>query len=247
MSETTAHRAILLTGAAGNIGRAFRRLAGDRYRLRLSGIEPVQLAPREQAETVVLDVSDPTACRAACRGIDTVIHLAADPSPRAGFYESLLENNVKGVYNIYRASADQGVRRVIFASSVHAVGGYVAGFQPHADSAPRPANLYGASKAFGEAIGSVFAAQEGLTNIAIRIGAFDNPPEDRDKPDPVAASAFVSPRDLTQLIERCIVADLTGFHVVHGLSNNRLTAFDISSTRALVGYAPQDDGFAYHG
>ncbi len=247
MSETTDHRAILLTGAAGRIGRAFRRITGDRYQLRLADTKGIGLAQGEVAERLYLNVSDLEACRAACQGIDTVVHLAADPSPRAGFYESLLENNVKGVYNIYRAAADQGVRRVIFASSVHAIGGYPTGFQPHSDTAPRPINLYGASKAFGETIGSVFAAQEGLTNIAIRIGAFDNPPEDRDNPDPVAASAFVSPRDLTQLIERCIIADLTGFHVVHGLSNNQLTAFDISSTRALVGYAPQDDGFAYHG
>lgn len=247
MALQTPQRAVLLTGAAGNIGRAFRRLAGDRYRLRLADAKPVHLSPNEDAETLPLDVSDPEACQSACRGIDTVIHLAADPSPEAGFYESLLENNVKGVYNIYRAAADQRVRRVIFASSVHAVGGYPAGFQPHAGSAPRPRNLYGASKAFGETIGSVFAAQEGLTSIAIRIGAFENPPKDRAYPDPAEASAFVSARDLTQLIERCIAADLTGFHVVHGLSNNRLTAFDISSTRALVGYDPRDDGFAYHG
>ncbi len=247
MDQQTPQRAVLLTGASGNIGRAIRRIAGDRYRLRLADTRAVHLYPKEDAATMDLNVSDLKACQSACRGIDTVIHLAADPSPEAGFYESLLENNVKGVYNVYRAAADQGVRRVIFASSVHAVGGYPAGFQPHAGSAPRPANLYGASKAFGEAIGSVFAAQEGLTSIAIRIGAFDNPPEDRANPDPAAASAFVSARDLTQLIERCITADLTGFHVVHGLSNNRLTAFDISSARALVGYDPRDDGFAYHG
>ena len=247
MAHETPQRAVLLTGAAGNIGRAFRLLAGDRYRLRLADARPVHLLPNEEAETLHLDVSDPEACRSACRGIDTVIHLAADPSPEAGFYESLLANNVRGVYNVYRAAADQGVRRVIFASSVHAVGGYPAGFQPGADSAPRPRNLYGASKAFGEAIGSVFAAQEGLTSIAIRIGAFDHAPRDRANSDPAEAAAFVSARDLTQLIERCITADLTGFHVVHGLSNNRLTAFDISSTRALVGYDPRDDGFAYHG
>jgi nucleoside-diphosphate-sugar epimerase len=247
MTSPTPSRAVLLTGAAGNIGRAFRRLATGPYRFRMADAKPVDLTPGEQAETLTLDVSDPAACQAACRGIDTVIHLAADPSPEAGFYESLLDNNVKGVYNIYRAAADQGVRRVIFASSVHACGGYPSGFQPHTDTAPRPPNLYGASKAFGEAIGSVFAAQEGLTSVAVRIGAFDNPPMDRVSPDPSDAAFFVSPRDLTHLIERCLVADLTGFHVVHGLSNNRLPAFDISTTRALVGYEPQDDGFAYDG
>lgn len=247
MATATSGRTVLLTGASGNIGRAFRQLALGRYRLRLADTKPIELSPREEAETLTLDVSDLAACQAACRDIDTVIHLAADPSPEAGFYDSLLENNVKGVYNVYRAAAAGGVRRVIFASSVHACGGYPSGFQPHTDTAPRPPNLYGASKAFGEAIGSVFAAQEGLTSVAIRIGAFDNPPKDRVNPDPSDAAFFVSPRDLTHLIERCIDADLTGFHVVHGLSNNRLPAFDISSTKALVGYDPRDDGFAYDG
>ena len=247
MTSPTSPRSILLTGAAGNIGRAFRRLAAGPYRLRLADVKPVHLAPNERAETLTLEVSNLEACRAACRGVDTVIHLAADASPDAGFYESLLENNLKGVYNVYRAAADQGVRRVVFASSVHACGGYPDGFQPHTDTVPRPPNLYGATKAFGESIGSVFAAQEGLTSVAIRIGAFDHPPANRTSPDPAEAGFFVSPRDLVQLIERCIAADLTGFHVVHGLSNNRLPAFDISSTRALVGYDPRDDGFAYHG
>ncbi len=247
MTDTSDRPTVLLTGAAGNIGRAFRRIAGERYALRLADTKGISLAPGEAAERLYLDVSDLEACRAACRGIGTVVHLAADPSPEAGFYESLLENNIKGVFNVYRAASDNGVRRVIFASSVHAVGGYPAGFQPHNETAPRPRNLYGASKAFGETIGSVFATQHGLTSIAIRIGAFDHAPTDPRHPDPATASAFVSPRDLTHLIERCIAADLTGFHVVHGLSNNRLTAFDISSTRTLVGYEPRDDGFAYHG
>lgn len=247
MTDESERPAVLLTGAAGRIGRAFRRIVGERYDLRLADSKGISLAPGETAERLYLDVSDLDACRAACQGIDCVVHLAADPSPEAGFYESLLENNIKGVFNVYRAAADNDVRRVVFASSVHAIGGYPAGFQPHRDTAPKPANLYGATKAFGETIGSVFAAQEGLTSIAIRIGAFDHPPKDPRHPDPATASAFVSPRDLTHLIERCITADLNGFHIVHGLSNNRLTAFDISSTRALVGYDPQDDGFAYHG
>ena len=247
MTDATSPRTVLLTGAAGNIGRAFRRLAVSHHQLRLADTKPIPLFPGEAAEVISLDIADPDACRAACRDVDTVVHLAADPSPNAGFYESLLDNNIKGVYNIYQAAVDQGVRRVIFASSVHACGGYPDGYQPRTDTAPRPPNLYGATKAFGEALGSVFAAEHGLTSVAIRIGAFDHPPEDRDHPDPSEAAFFVSPRDLVQLIERCIDVPLSGFHVVHGLSGNRLPAFDVSSTRALVGYDPRDDGFAYHG
>lgn len=233
----------LITGAAGNIGRAFRRIAGERHRLRLADRKPVHLLPGESAETATLDVADLDACRAACRGVGTVVHLAADPSPEAGFHESLLANNIAGTFNVFQAAAEAGAQRVIFASSVHIGGGYGPGFQPHTDTAPRPDNLYGASKAFGESIASVFAARDGLTTVAIRIGAFEHRPEDPAHPDPDVAAFFVSARDLVQLIERCITADLTGFHIVHGLSGNSRPAFDLSTTRALLGYAPRDDGF----
>ena len=53
-----------------------------------------------------------------------MIHLAADPSPEADWETSLLANNIRGVVNIFRAASEAGCRRVVFASSVHAVGGF---------------------------------------------------------------------------------------------------------------------------
>src|SRR5215212_12118504 len=170
MSEID-RRFILLTGAAGRIGTAFRRVHGERYRFRLADLntEPLADSPGVDHEIVHLDVADADACREACADIDTVIHLAADPSPDADWETSLLPNNIRGTVNIFQAAYEARCRRVVFASSVHAIVGYPPGETLADNAPPRPVNLYGASKVFGEAVASRFSAQ-GLSGIAIRIG-----------------------------------------------------------------------------
>lgn len=238
---------ILLTGAAGRIGAAFYREVGDRYWFRLADRETTGLAPREDHEAVRLDVADLDACRAACAGIDAVVHLAADPEPSADFYGSLLDNNIKGTYNVFRAAKDAGARRVVFASSIHAVAGYPMETPIPSDVPVRPLNMYGVSKCFGEAAAACFAASEGLSTIAVRIGAYDAP-WIREQPNPRVLSAYVSPRDLNQLLVRALEAPPELRHaIVAGQSNNRRQRLDLTETRRLLGYEPQDDGFALFG
>jgi NAD+ dependent glucose-6-phosphate dehydrogenase len=235
-------RRVLLTGAGGRIGTNFRREMGDRYALRLAERDPAALGDAGGHETVAFDIADPERCRRACAGIDTVVHLAADPSPRADFYGSLLDNNIKGVFNIFRAAKDAGCRRVIFASSINVIGGYPADVQVSPEGAIRPPNMYGVSKAFGEATAHYFAHAEGLSAICIRIGHYD-----AGRPDtPVTTArlaAYVSPRDLNALIVGAIETPGVTFAIVNGLSDNRYKRMDISSARDLLGYAPQDDAF----
>lgn len=241
-------RFILLTGAAGRIGTAFRAETGARYRFRLADrlVAGLDATPGPDHEIMTLDVADLGACRDACRDIDTVVHLAADPSPAADFYESLLDNNIKGVYNIFRAAKDAGCRRVVFASSVQAMLAYRPDVQLAEWSQVRPLNMYGASKCFGEAVAAVFAFSEGLSSISVRIGAYDAEWLRRN-PTASAVSAYVSPRDLNQLLIRCIDVQDVPFAIVHGLSNNRFKRLDPTGTRELLGYAPEDDGFAIFG
>jgi NAD+ dependent glucose-6-phosphate dehydrogenase len=245
--ESSTKRTILLTGAAGRIGTAFFEHAKDRYRFRLADRRFETLPERAGAdhEAIELDVADADGCQAACADIDTVIHLGADPSPEAEFYGSLLDNNIKGTYNIFQAAKDQGCQRVIFASSIHAVVGYPKEVQVHPKIEVRPNNMYGVSKVFGEAVASRFALAEGLSSIAIRIGAYE---ADwiREKPTPEAVSAFLSKRDMNHLLERCIETPDIDYAVVHGISNNRFKRLDISLTRELLDYQPQDDGFTYY-
>ena len=244
-------RRVLVTGGGGRIGAAFRAYAGDRYDFRLAGRGDIPLADGERAEVIALDIADLDACQRACEGVDTVLHLAADPRMNAPFYDSLIENNIKGVYNVYRAAKDQGARRVIFASSVNAVAGSPTAHQAQTAEVPVPLNIYGVSKVWGEAIGAYFDAVEGLGGFAVRIGAFsprfDQLGHDNQPATARHISMLVSPRDLCQLFVRCIETDLQGFHIVHGLSNNALPFMDIESTKHLLGWEPEDDGWALFG
>ena len=241
-SSATQARPILLTGAAGRIGTAFRLAHGQDYRFRLADLESSAITdtPGEAHETIRLDVADAAACHAACAGIDIVVHLAADPRPDAP-WDSLLQNNIQGVVNICEAALAAGCQRVVFASSAHAIGAYPPELTLADDAPPRPGNLYGASKVFGEGVLSAFATR-GLSGIAIRIGAYEAPWYYEDTDDNVAA-AYVSPRDMNQLLVRAIETPGITYAVVAGISNNRQQRFDLRHTRALLGYAPQDDGF----
>src|SRR5690606_27544898 len=146
-------------------------------------------------------------------------------------------------YNVFVAAKAAGCRRVVFASSIHAVSGYPADFQPRADDAINPGDLYGVSKCFGEAMGRYMAEQQDLSTIVVRIGAVQ-PPENIAVPDRLGfADAWVSPRDLRQLLERCIAAEGIRFAIVHGFSDNRFKRLDLRDTRRLLGYRPRDDFF----
>ena len=244
---------VLLTGAAGRIGTAFREHAGDRYELRLSVAPSEILEEPESHEVVECDVSDLESCRRVCEGMDVVVHLAADPSTQADFYGSLLENNIKGTYNVFRAAQDVGCGRVVFASSVNAVDGYPPDTQIQPEMPVRPPNVYGASKVFGEALGRYFADQEDLSVVAVRIGAFA--PSDVEEAlrankksspgefSPRSLGYYVSRWDLCDLLVRCIETPGITFAIAHGLSNNYFKRMDIDSTRKTFGYDPKDDAF----
>ena len=138
---------VLITGAAGLVGGIVRQHWGDRYRLRLADIQPVSdLADHE--ESIKLDIRDLEAFTEACRDIDVVLHLAADRSPSADFYETLIDLNLIGCYNGFEAA-----RRVVFASSINAVLGYRGSSAVPWDVPIFPQNVYGATKCFGEALG----------------------------------------------------------------------------------------------
>ncbi|MCC6315612.1 MAG: NAD(P)-dependent oxidoreductase [Thermomicrobiales bacterium] len=238
---------VLLTGAAGRIGTAFRQAMGERFRFRLADLrtEGLALTPGGGHEIVRLDVRDAAAAAEACAGAEAVIHLAADPSPTADWASSLLPVNVNGTLNVLRGALAAGCRRVVFASSAHAVAGYPPGEVLPADAPPRPINLYGVSKACGEATCACFAAR-GLSSLAVRIGAYEAPWL-HAHPDPHDLRAYLSPRDLNDLLMRCLVAVDIDYAIVAGVSANHPNRFDLAATRTLLGYAPRDDGFRVFG
>ena len=232
---------VLVTGAAGNIGSYFAEHSRKKYDLRLlvrSDEEAEEV--RKYGEVVVGELDDLEKLKTFCRGVDTVVHLAADPSPDA-VWDSLLENNIVGAYNMRVAAKSAGCRRLIYASSIHAVSGYASDVQVKTVDPVNPGDLYGVTKCFGEAMGRYMAEKEGLSVIALRIGAFQPLENARGEGGIKMMDAWVSRRDLNQLIEKCIDDETLQWAVFNGLSDNRFKRLDIADARQLVGYAPQDD------
>ena len=235
-------RRVLITGAAGRIGTAFRTQYAEQYEFRLVDRRPVDEPAGH--ESLVADLVDLEQARRACEGIDTVLHLAADPSPSATFYDTLLPLNIQMTYNMFHAAVEQGCRRIIFASSIHAVNAYPLDYQVHPDDPVRPGDLYGVTKCFGEALCGYYGHRQGLSCIAIRIGAFGTPEAVQNSDDSRLLSLWVSHRDLSQLIHRCIEApDTIRSLIVQGVSDNQLKRLDISNAREILGYAPEDNAF----
>jgi UDP-glucose 4-epimerase len=240
--NTPTHRRVLVTGAAGNIGKYFAEHSHEKYELRIMvhTLDQRADALRAFGEVVAGELDDLEKLKQICQGIDTVVHLAGDPDPGAA-WASLLDSNIIGTYNVFVAAKAASCRRVIYASSIHAVSGYPADVQVKTSEPVNPGDLYGVTKCFGEALGRYMAEQEGVSVIALRIGAFQPIAAAREEDSIAMLDAFVSQRDLNQLIERCIDVESLKFAVLHGLSNNRFKRLDISDARALVGYQPQDD------
>ena len=240
--STGKRRRVLVTGTAGNIGSYFAEHCSKRYDLRLMVRDQDKDvdAIRPYGEVAVADLSQLDRLKEVCAGIDTVVHLAGNPSPNAT-WESLRDDNIAGTYHLFVAAKAAGVRRVIFASSIHAVSGYPPDVQVKTSEPVNPGDLYGVSKCFGEALARYMAEKEEVSAICLRIGAFQ-PHESAESADGVGMlDAWVSQRDLNQLIERCIDDEHLKFAIFHGLSDNRFKRLDISDARALVGYRPEDD------
>ena len=225
----------MVTGAAGRIGQAICAALAERWDLVPVDIEPSKGVAR-------MDVTDGAACRDAFAGADAVVHLAADPDPEAS-WDSLLPANIQAPYEVGTAAVACGVRRLVLASSLHAVGGYPQRRQRRATDQPRPVNLYGATKAWVEALGAALAATSSTTVVALRIGYFAETRPDDDEAWPGQRSAWLSTRDAAELVRAAVEAtDVDGAVVVKGISANRYQFADLGEARAL-GFSPQDDAW----
>jgi len=226
---------ILITGAAGQIGRALRNgLRGSYSLIRLLDIAPLGAAESGE-ELSTTDIGDITALEKAMTGIDCVVHLAGVPEEAA--WEKVLPLNIEGCYNVFEAARRQGVKRVVFASSNHAVGFHRRERFIDNTVTPRPDSRYGVSKVFGEALGRLYADKHGLSVACLRIGAFraiDRPVDARQ------LLVWISHRDMVQLTRRCIDHPNYHFIVVYGVSNNLRSRWDNTNVKFL-GYRPEDD------
>lgn len=230
---------VLVTGAGGKIGSYFCEHYSARYRLKLLTHHPDKHPELKQwGEVVAGDIGDLEGLKKHCAGIDTVLHLAGEANAGAA-WDDLLQANVVGLYNMMVAARASGCRRLIYASSIHAVSGYPKGVQVKTTDPVNPGDLYGVTKCFGEAMGRYMAEQEGLSTIALRIGAFEAP--ETAERSLSNMDGYVSQRDLCALIDCCIRVDDLQFAIFHGLSDNFFNRLDLTDAKELVGYRPVDD------
>ncbi len=244
-------RKVLVTGAAGQIGGIVRDKLG--YRYELIGLDRVDCGWHRSQ---VADLADFEAIRPAFEGVEVVVHLGADPSPKAS-WESVLDNNIVGTRNVYEAARQAGAKRVVLASTNHVVGFYPLKDDPYRaiyegrlsevrrpfrmldQRDMRPDSLYGVSKAFGESLGSFYHDEFGLSVICLRIGWVMTP----DDPafHPAALSLWLSHRDAAQLISKAIDAPSSaGYAIVYGMSKNELRIWDIEEGQRAIGFSPED-------
>ncbi|MGF6287176.1 NAD-dependent epimerase/dehydratase family protein [Pseudomonas silensiensis] len=232
---------VLLTGACGRIGKTFFEASKDRYTFVLTDrIEPdfVVDAPHR---FVSLDLSSPAAMVEVLKGIDVIVHLAGIPHATATFNE-LLPNNILATTYLFEAAVTAGCKRLVFASSAQTIEGYPVDRQITPGMQVMPANLYGVSKCYGEALCAFYAAKRNLSTIAIRIGAFEFP-DRHELTNARDLSAWLSPRDAVQLLQRSVEVEGVQHLIAHGISNNRFKRLDLSETMRVLGYRPVDDAF----
>ncbi len=244
---------VLVTGAAGSIGRVVcAGLTGQGHRVR--GLDLVDTPPelaRQVAGWHTGDCLDPAVVGPAVAGVDGVVHLAGNPQ-EADLVESL-SSHVHTTGRVLEAMLAQGVDRIVYASSNHAVGmtrrdalpvDLADGGRPGVlgdDVPPRPDTFYGVAKVAAEALLQRYADRHGFATYALRIGSFTERPQSRRQ-----LATWLSPGDAVRMVTACLTAPVepsrrTGTHqVLYGISANDRAWWDLGPGRAL-GYAPVDD------
>ncbi len=231
MTDTTKIGRLLLTGAAGGLGKVLRaRLRPYADVIRLSDIVPI--TPADGEEAVRCDLADKAAVDRLVRDCNAVVHLGGVSIERP--FEEILEANIKGVFHIYEGARRHGVKRVVFASSNHVVGFHEQGKLLDVDCERRPDSYYGLSKAYGEDLSRFYFDRYGIESACLRIGSSFPEPKDRRM-----LVTWLSFRDLTELVRCCLFAPRLGHTIVYGMSANRDKWWD-NSGAAHLGFHPQD-------
>jgi nucleoside-diphosphate-sugar epimerase len=250
-------KTVLITGASGNLGSKLRRHLQGHYALRL-----VDRRPKGKLPVVVADLSTwDEAWAGLFWGADVVVHLAANAVAQRRWH-ALIGPNIDATINVFAASAQAGVKRVVYASSCgHVMGGYKHSRHPEKltpdlpvrpgaqwteEGRPRDSMPYAATKLMGERLAKCYAEIYGMSVIVIRIGVVA-PGRNRaegiaGEMDPWFRMGWLSNRDYCQLMTCCIEADPSiRFAMVYGVSANTGMRWDIECARDVLGYEPVDD------
>lgn len=225
-------RRLLLTGAAGGLGRELRgRLKAYCDTLRLSDIAELgAAAPGEELAPAALE--DRAAVLALLEGVEAVVHLGGISTEHP--FDAILQANIVGTYNVYEAARQHGVKRIVFASSNHVTGFYRQDEVIDTRVPMRPDGHYGLSKAFGENLAQFYWDRYGVETVSLRIGSSFPEPKDRRM-----LATWMSYDDLERLVVASLTAPQVRHTVIYGMSDNATSWWDNTAARH-VGYRPQD-------
>ena len=228
---------LLITGAAGNLGKVCReRLPHMAEILRLSSRGDMG-APAPNEEIVPCDLADKAAVEALVEGCDGIVHMGGQSVEAP--WEVIRAANIDGMFNLYEAARKHGVRRILFASSNHAIGFYEQTQRLDANSPTRPDGLYGVSKVFGEALASLYHDKFGIETACVRIGScFPEPKNHR------MLSTWLSFDDFVTLIERVFTVPRLGCPIIYGASANDASWWDNREV-AYLGWRPTGNAEAH--
>jgi uronate dehydrogenase len=230
---------ILITGAAGLIGRKLTRRLEREHELRLADVQPLA----GDARFVACDITAPGEIQAAIRGIDAVIHLAI-ASGHEGEYEDdefnqrRFDMNVKGTWNILQAARRAGVRRFVHTSSLMVVWGYPPPEWVPSDAPARPVGTYAQTKYLAEILCEQAARTSGLSVVCLRIAK----PIDLEDPSwkhrPLRPQSIAFP-DLLEAFRLAVTAAEVKFEIITIVGESSRRRWDLSKAERVLGYRPQ--------
>lgn len=175
--------------------------------------------------------------------MDTVVHLAVKDIH--SLWPDLLASNIIGTYHVFQGASEASIRHVVFVSSIQVMRGHSQNLGISAQLAPRPINLYGASKTSGEALASAFSHQTGLSILCLYNGHVRAHGQIHRGLPTALLPDLITPPDLAHLITAASEApDQFKYGIYHGLSNNRMKRLDISESEQLLNYCPTNVSFA---
>ena len=223
-------KTVLITGAAGDVGTRLRKLLMGIYpSIRSSDIRVPNDLGADEFFTAA-DLADYAQVEKIVAGVDGIVHLGGYSIE--GPWQTILDANIIGCRNLFEAAYRANVKRVVFASSNHAIGFYPRSRRIGVDVTVRPDSRYGVSKAFGEALGALYADKHGLRVTCLRIGNVADKPADERR-----LSIWLKPEDLVQLVRIGLEHPDIHFEIFYGASNNERAWWD--NHRAYdLGYRP---------
>lgn len=231
---------VLVTGAAGGVGRLVRDLLGDRFEFVCLDRVPTPGVPG----AVVADLTDAASLDRAVAGCEAVVHLGAHPNP-APFLEVILPSNVVGTYRVFEAAVRAGVKRVVLASTMQVEMAHPRDLRVSVEMAPVATNMYAASKVFGECLGHLYHRRHGLEVVCLRFGHVAAPSR---LPEMLARGHFpnwstLTARDCAEIVARSLTRPGIGFVVLPAYSRNAAARIDFAPLKRVLDYEPVDDAF----